>query len=66
VEQPDRRRVGTWSDVKYSIAKLLKAGIKVSDEDDVALSDVIERLGEPMCQVDLDTDVDTDSDESMS
>jgi hypothetical protein len=46
VEQVDRRDWTTWGVVTHCVAKLLGVGIKVWDEYGVALSDVIERLGE--------------------
>jgi hypothetical protein len=42
----NRRDWTTWGIVTRCVAKLLGVGIKVWDEYDVALSDVIERLGE--------------------
>jgi hypothetical protein len=46
VEIVDRRDWTTWGVVTRCLSKLLGVGIKVWDEYDVALSDVIERLGE--------------------
>jgi hypothetical protein len=46
VEIVDRRDWTTWGVVTRCLSKLLGVGIKVWDEYGVALSDVIERLGE--------------------
>ena len=65
MKQADRRRLGVWKMVTENTAKLLSLGIEVLDEYDVALSDVLESVGESMeysGQADLETDTQTNKD----
>jgi hypothetical protein len=67
VKQVDRSDWTTWGIVTRCVSKLLGVGIKVWDEYSVALSDVIERLGESDSSDSDSNDTDSlDSDSSDS